>query len=243
MTDGYADKPEVSGYPLLNPQTMLERVLAIEKAGYGVHLHACGTRAAEYALDMIEQARLAGYVQKQRNSITHCDTVNDKDFPRFKALGVTASLQPDMLTPSYSYADNHYPKRFGARLMQNAWANRRIFDNAETVSFSSDSPITLANPMYNIYRATQRIHDDGTPAGGIYPEQKVSLSECLWAYTYGGAYQLGREDLLGTLEAGKLADITVLNRNIFNAAPEQYRAIEACLTILAGRVVYENGFF
>ena len=241
MTAPYADKPDTTGYPLLNPKTMLERLLHIEKAGYGVHLHACGTRAVEYGLDMIEQAQKAGYVTKQRNTITHCDTVNDKDFPRFKELGVIASLQPDMLAPTRSYEDNFYPQRFGEKLMYNAWANRRIFDHAGVVSFSSDSPVTLAHPMYAIYRATQRIHDDGTPAGGIHPEQKVSLSECLWAYTYGGAYQLGKEDLLGTLEAGKIADITVLNRNIFTTQPQEYRSIEACLTLVEGKVVYKAG--
>ena len=73
--------------------------------------------------------------------------------------------------------------------------------------------------MHNVFRATQRIHDDGTPKGEINPEEKVTLSECLWAYTYGGAYQLGKEDILGTLEVGKLADITVLDRNLFSSDP------------------------
>ena len=240
MTDGYDDKPDVRGYPLLDPQIMKERVLWIEKNGWGVHLHACGTRAVEYGLDMIEQAVQEGFMVGQRNTITHCDTVNDKDFPRFRELGVVASLQPDMLAPTYSYADNFYPQRFGERLMRNAWANRRIFDSADVVSFSSDSPITPAHPMYDIYRATQRIHDDGTPAGGIRPEQKAALSECLWAYTYGGAYQLGREDLLGTLEVGKIADITVLDRNIFAADPENYRKTLACLTMVEGKIVYQS---
>jgi predicted amidohydrolase YtcJ len=93
--------------------------------------------------------------------------------------------------------------------------------------------------MFDIFRATQRIHDDGLPRGGIHPEQKLSLVECLCAFTYGGAYQLEREKEIGTLEAGKLADITVLDKNLFTANPGEYRSIESCLTVLNGRIVYQ----
>jgi predicted amidohydrolase YtcJ len=239
MTADYADAPGNRGYPVGNPEVILRRVLDVERQGYGVHLHACGTRAVEFGLDMIEEAHKKGYLRGQRNTITHCDTVNEKDFSRFGALGVIASLQPDMLAPTHSWADNIYPLRFGEKLMKNAWANRRLFDSAAAVSLSSDSPVTIANPMFDIFRATQRVHDDGTPRGGIFPEQKLTLGECLWAFTYGGAYQLGREHELGTLEPGKLADITVLNKNIFDAAPEEYLSIESRLTLLNGRIVYE----
>ena len=240
MTDDYADAPGNKGYAVIDPETIRRRVMDVEEKGYGVHLHACGTRSVEYALDMIEEAVNKGYVQGQRNAVTHCDVINDVDFARFGKLNVIASLQPEMLAPTLSYVDNLYPIRFGEKLMANAWANRRIFDNAKVVSFSSDSPVTIANPMYDIFRATQRVHNDDTPAGGIHPEQKVTLSECLWAFTYGGAYQLACEDYLGTLEAGKIADIAVLDRNIFNARPEEYHGIESQLTIVDGKVVYKK---
>lgn len=240
MTEGYADDPKNTGYPLADPELLRQRILELSKAGYGVHQHACGTRAVEFALDVIEEAQSLGYRKGQRNTITHLDSINDKDFPRFSQLGVVASLQPDMLAPTHSYSDNLYPKRLGEKLMANSWANRRIFENAPVVSMSSDSPVTMANPFYGVYRATQRIHDDGTPPGGIHPEQKVSLSQCLWAYTFGGACQLEREDILGTLEEGKLADITVLDRNLFKCDPSEYRLTEAELTLVSGKIVYKK---
>ena len=240
MTDSYADDPHTKGYPLMDPGKMREGIIKAEKIGYGVHIHACGTRAVEFALDTFEEAESLGLIKDQRNSITHLDSINDKDFPRFKALNVTASLQPDMLAPTPGWVQNLYPVRFGEKLMRNSWAIRRIFDNSNVVSFSSDSPVTVAKPMNNIFRATQRLHDDGTPKGGINPEQKVSLSQCLWAYTYGGAYQLGKEDILGTLEVGKLADITVLDRNLFKCEPDDYRKTEALLTMIDGKIVYDK---
>jgi predicted amidohydrolase YtcJ len=239
MTEPYADRPDSCGYPLMNPDTMKERILACEKAGYGVHMHTCGTRAVEFALDCVEAARESGYVHSQRNTITHCDAMNAKDFIRFKELDVVAALQPDMLTPTPSYADNFYPEFFGERLMATCWATRTMFDNARIVSFSSDAPVGVAGSMDEIFRATQRVHNDGTPAGGIHPEQKISIAESLWAFTYGGAYQLGREDMLGTLEARKFADIAVLDHNLFTCEPREIQETAALLTMIDGEVVYE----
>lgn len=238
MTDAYADDPACKGYPWMDELELKKRMLAGAQAGFGIHAHACGTRAVEFALDVYEEVINKGYIKNQRNCITHNDTVNDKDFVRYGQLGVVASLQPEMLAPTYYYSYNLYPNRFGPKLMANAWANRRLFDNAPVVSFSSDSPVTIPNPMLDIFRATQRVHDDGLPEGGIHPEQKVTLSECLWAYTYGGAYQLGKEDILGTLEVGKLADVTVLNNNLFKIDPKEYLKTSAKLTMINGQIVY-----
>jgi predicted amidohydrolase YtcJ len=144
-----------------------------------------------------------------------------------------------MLTPTPSFADNFYPEFFGEKLMETAWANRFIFDNAAVVSFSSDAPVGVAGSMDDIFRATQRVHNDDTPAGGIHPEQKVSIAECLWAFTYGGAYQLSRDEMLGTLEIRKRADITVLDHNLFTCAPHEIQKTTALLTLLDGKVVHK----
>lgn len=240
MTDPYADAPDTYGYPLLDEDILRRRMLEALKNGYGIHCHACGSRAAQFCLDVIEEAAELGYLKPElRNTITHNDTVNSRDFARYGQFEVIANMQPEMLCPTHSYADNLYPQRLG-ELLANSWANRSLFDNTGYVSFSSDSPVTLPNPMHGIYRATQRIHDDGTPKEGIHPEQKVSLSESLWAYTYAAAYQLNREQLLGSLEIGKLGDVIVLDKNIFLAAPEEYRSIESELTIFNGKIVYQK---
>ena len=98
LTDAYVDDPPNKGYPLMDPVKMREGILRAEKSQYGVHVHACGTRAVEFALDTFAEAVNLGLVKGQRNSITHCDSINDKDFSRFGELGIIAALQPDMLT-------------------------------------------------------------------------------------------------------------------------------------------------
>ena len=239
LTEPYSDRPDTCGYPLAKPELMREWVLDVEKRGFGVHVHAVGNKAVEFSLDTFAEAEALGYIKKQRNSITHCDLVNDRDFPRFREHHIVAALQPAMLAPQAKWQDNLHPSHFGER-MKNAWAVKRIYEQAAAVSFSSDSPVTVINPMNNIFAATQRIHADGNPPGGIHPEQKVSVAQCLYAYTYGGAYQLGKESWVGSLAVGKIADICVLDHNIFNIPPEQYKAVRSCFTMINGQVVYEK---
>lgn len=238
MTDPYADDPSTSGDCLLPPEVMMDKVLKCQEAGFPVHVHACGTRAVEYALDIFEEAEKRG-IKHDRNSITHCDTVNAKDFPRFRELGITAALQPDMMAPTPRYESDFYHVYFGEKVYELAWANRTMFDNCDYISFSSDSPVGFAARLDQIFRATQRVFNDGKPAGGVHPEQKITVSEALWAFTYGGAYQLMKDDIIGSLEVGKRADIAVLDHNLFTCDPSEIKGTESALTLFDGRIVHE----
>ena len=241
MVEPYADQPDVHGACLLDPEDMKRRILECEKAGLPVHVHACGTATVRHALDCFEEAQKQGLCDKsRRNVITHCDTVCESDFPRFKELGIVAALQPDMLAPTQTYETDFYRLFFGDEVYKLAWANRTMFDNCDYISFSSDSPVGFAGTLHQLFRSTQRVFNDGKPEGGIHPEQKISTSEALWAYTWGGAYQLGKEAFKGSLEAGKLADVVVFDHNLFACDPSEIIGTESLLTILNGRVVYEN---
>lgn len=239
MCEPYADDPSTSGGCLLEPEEFRRRILACEETGMPVHVHACGTRTVEYALDCFEEAVKAGYVQGQRNCITHCDTVSPKDFPRFRELGVVAALQPDMLAPTPTYETDFYRKTFGDAVYKYAWANRSMFDNCDYISFSSDSPVGFAGKLDQVFRSTQRTFNDGLPVGGIHPEQKISVSEALWAFTWGGAYQLNKEGIKGSLECGKFADVVVFDHNLFTCDPKDIQITESQLTLVNGRIAYD----
>lgn len=236
MSDDYADAPGECGAPIIDTEKARLDVLTCEKEGYGVHIHACGSRAVEYSLDLFAEARKQGLTGGHRNAIAHCFSVNQSDFARFGELDVVPVMQPEMLSPTTTFADNPYPARMGDEGMRRFLANRSLMDNANAVSFGSDSAVIT--PMDNIHRAILRVHNDNTPPGGINPEQALTLSECLWAYTYGGAYQLAREDILGTLEPGKLADVIVLDRNLFETRPEDILGTVSLLTVVDGRITY-----
>jgi predicted amidohydrolase YtcJ len=237
----YNDRPDWYGEPMYDENKLMEMTLASIKTGNHIHVHACGDRSVRFALDCRQEALKKGLGnKKQRFCITHNDTVDPNDIPRFAELDVVASMQPDMLAPCLRWEDNLYPKRYGEKLCQTAWPCRSLIESGAIVSFSTDSPVGVINPMYTVYRAVTRLHNDHKPAGGFIPEQKISLSEVLWGYTYGSAYQLGKEKFIGTLEVGKKADIAVLDKNLFAVTPDEYIGTEALLTLLNGKVVYEK---
>ncbi len=237
----FNDRPDWSGEPIILEEELHKETLKAISLGYHIHIHACGDKAVRKALDWWEEAQQKGLTKpEQRYAITHNDTVDPEDIPRFAKLGVIASMQPDMLAPCLKWEDNLYPLRYGEKLSQTAWPCRSFIDSGAVLAFSTDSPVGLIDPMMNIYRAVTRVYADGKPEGGWIPEQKISLSNALWAYTYGSAYQLGKEDFLGTLEVGKKADIVVLNKNLFTVTPNEYLGTESKLTILNGKEVYKN---
>ena len=150
-------------------------------------------------------------------------------------------MQPDMLAPCLKWEDNLYPSRFGLNLSKTAWHCRSIIDSGEVLALSSDSLVGLFDdPMFYLDRAVTRQHADGKPKGGWTPEQKISLSNALWAYTYGSAYQFGIEGFLVTLGIGKKADVAVLDKNLFVDEPIDYLGTKAKLTLFNGKIVFNN---
>lgn len=241
MVEPYADDPTCTGGCLLDPEDMKRRILECERSGFPVHIHACGTATVRHGLDCFEAALEQGFCDKnRRNVITHCDTVCAEDFPRFRELGVVAALQPDMMAPTPTYETDFYRPFFGDEVYKLAWANRTMFDNCDYISFSSDSPVGFAGTLDQVFRSTQRVFNDGKPEGGINPEQKISVSEALWAFTWGGAYQLGKEELKGSLEVGKRADIAVFEHDLFTCDPSLIQKTESELTLIDGRIVYDK---
>lgn len=240
MTEPYADDPTCYGGCLVAPDTMKRKILECEAAGFPVHVHACGTQTVRHALDCFEEAVREGLVSDQRNVITHCDTVNLEDFARFRTLGIVAALQPDMMAPTPTHETDFYRPFFGDEVYKLAWANRTMFDNCDYISFSSDSPVGFAGTLDQVFRSTERVFNDGKPEGGINPEQKIGISEALWAFTWGGAYQLGKERIKGSLEVGKCADIAVLDHNLFTCDASEIQTTESELTLINGRIAYDK---
>jgi predicted amidohydrolase YtcJ len=113
-------------------------------------------------------------------------------------------------------------------------------DAGAVVSFGSDCPVVTNNPFVGIYRAVTRVHNDGKPEGGWNPEQKISMTEALQAYTLNGCYGVQREHELGTLEMGKLADLIVLDQNLLDVDPEVIMDTNVILTMVDGKIVYEK---
>lgn len=239
MLEPYADKPEERGGTLFEKETYEKWIVEADKKGFRIRLHACGDAAVRLALDCFEKARRLNGTWDSRHCIEHIEVIHPNDIHRFKELGVIASMQPEHMTAG-SVSTHGYVERLGPERIPYSWPIGTLQEHGAPIIFSSDFPVVELNPLIGIYRAVTRRHYDGTPKEGWHPKEKISLNEALSYYTKTPAYGNFREDELGTLEPGKKADITILDRNLFTCPIEELLEAKVELTMMDGKVVYEK---
>lgn len=230
----YNDKSETSGAPNYAPELYKECIASANKEGFGVRLHCAGDAAVRLALDSFEESCKENDNSNIRNCIEHIENIHPDDIPRFATLGVIASMQPLHLP-----MEPLKVTRIGEERAQYEWAVKTLLDNGATLAFGTDYPAADLNPFVNIYTAVTRCNKDGTPAG-VNPQERISLAAALRVYTYGSACSINREDEIGTLEEGKLADIIVLNKNLFSIPACEILNTQVILTMLDGNIIF-NG--
>ncbi len=235
LLGSYADMPGVEGHAEFSLDTLTEWVVEADKAGFSVRFHAIGEGAIRMALDTFEEARKQNGVRDSRHSVEHVEVIHPTDIPRFKQLGVIASMQPDHFALSER---NVYTERIGMEREKYVFAIRTLKDAGAKLAFGTDFPIDSLNPMRQLYRAITRVDSGGVDVWN--PAERITLAEAIRAYTSGSAFGTFREHELGTLEVGKLADIAVLDRNLFDVSAEEILDAQANLTIVDGSVVFEK---
>ena len=231
-------------FPPGNLERHLERAVA---TGLTPHVHAIGDRGNRILLDIYERVLTnAGLVgQDHRWRVIHAQVVHPDDFARFGRLGLVAEVNPYHVSDDMRWME----ERIGAERSRGAYAFRRLKSAGATIVFGSDSPGTNAaryylNPMYGLYAAVSRQTLEGTPAGGWFPGERLTIEEALDAATRAPAWASFEEATLGSLQAGKLADLAVLDTHLVDAgARDPRRLLEAKVlyTIVGGRVVHERG--
>lgn len=236
----YADAPGNRGIQLSELERIDEAVQEGHKRGLCIKLHAIGDRAIRFALDSYEKA-IASYGKNGcRHAVEHLELVSDQDLPRFKKLGLIPSVQPEHVGLMPTWEGEEYRVNLGEERAGKTWPFQSLLQQAGVLAVGSDCPVVDNNPFYAIHRGVTRLHDDGLPEGGWNPSQKLTVAEVLKGYTYGSAYGVGREDDLGTLEAGKFADLVVIDRDLFRAAPDEIRRAGVEMTIMDGKVRYSK---
>lgn len=235
MLEPYADQPDTRGATAYPEDTIKKWVIDADREGYAIRFHAIGDGAIRLALDAFEAAQRINGVRDSRHAVEHVEVLHRDDLPRFKELGVTASMQPDHFAMSERGV---YTERIGMEREKNVFLIKSLLDSGAKLAFGTDFPIDVINPLLQIYRAVTRIDSSGKDVW--HPHERISLVDALKAYTIGPAYGSFREDELGTLEVGKLADIAVLEKNLFAIPEEEIKDVKVKLTITDGEVVYEN---
>ena len=222
-----------------DPEKLKEAVVAADRAGLQVYLHAIGDRGVRTALDAYEAAKQKNGPKDRRGRIEHIETIAQSDYERFKKLGVIASMQPLHADPNQNifdvWAKNAGPERSTRAF---SWGN---FEKIKVpLAFGSDWPVVTSDVRRGLYCAITRKTTEGKPAGGWHPELAVSAENALRHYTIDAAYASFEERIKGSITYGKLADLTVLSQNFLKMPPENILTTKIVLTILEGKIIYRN---
>lgn len=213
-----------------------KRIEEIHKLGINIQLHATGDKAVKFALDSYAQAINKNGFTKSRLSIEHIDLLSKEDLIKFGKYKIIASVQPQHLALTDSYNDCPYPNAVGKERERYLWAYKSIMENGGILAFGTDYPTAGINPLMTIYRAVTRLFNDNSPLGGWNEPERLSLFDAVKAYTIGGAYKIGRENELGTIEVGKLADFTIFEKNIFDMPFEDIPKTKVYGTMCNGKL-------
>ena len=239
MIAPYADDPKLAGKLFWDPEKYNAAVAELDHRGIQVFTHAIGDRAVHVALDGYANAQKNNHTSDARHRVEHIETQLATDIPRFGSEGVIASMQP-----LHAYPDDDTLKAWapaaGADRASRGFPWQSIAKTHGILAFGSDWPVVTLNPWYGIQNAVTRETVEGTPAGGWLPEQRISLEQAIRAYTLDAAYAGHREKSEGSLAPGKLADLIILNQNLFTTDPRKYRETEVLVTVVGGKVVYQS---
>ena len=237
--DPYTDDPRKKGllHSQMFPEGIMEkRIIQADKAGLQVAIHAIGDRANNIILDIFERIIAQNEKRDRRWRIEHAQHLIPGDIERIANLDIIASVQPYHAIDDGRWAE----RKVGRKRCQYAYAFKSILEKGAVLACGSDWTVAPLDPFGGIYAAVTRQTLDGKHPEGWFPEQRISLEEAIRGYTINGAYAEFSEDLKGTVEKGKLADLVVLSRNIFKIPPEEIQKTEVKMTILNGKVIYKN---
>jgi predicted amidohydrolase YtcJ len=237
MFQPYLNEPGSKGVFVTPPGRMLELIQRADKGGLSVAVHAIGDEANATLLDLFAEAAKQDGPGDRRFRIEHAQHLRPADYPRFREIGVIASMQPYHVIDDGRWAEG----RIGPKLCASSYAYRSLLDAGARLAFGTDWPVAPLDPLAGLDAAVNR-RTLGTKSGpGWFPEQKITIADALEAYTLGSAYAAFQEKDRGTLAPGKLADLVVLSRDILAPAEQDNIAdTQVEMTIVGGKVVFER---
>jgi predicted amidohydrolase YtcJ len=234
----FADQPNNHGLlsDEMHPISLMhDRMMKADAAGLQLCTHAIGDAGISAILDIYTDLVKVRGKADRRFRIEHAQHMAAKDFARFADLGVIASVQPYHAIDDGRWAE----KRIGHDRASRTYAFRTFLNDGVRVAFGTDWNVAPLNPMLTLYAATTRATLDGKNPNGWFPEQKLTVVEAVQAYTMGSAYAEFQDQEKGSITPGKLADMVIVNDDIFQIDPVKIRDVKVTKTIVGGKVVWE----
>ncbi len=240
LLEPYSDAPETSGFLTIKEADLLPMLEDALRKGIQCETHAIGDRGNRFILDEYEKALNAvpadqRKIAEPRWRVEHSQIVNPLDIPRFKKLGIIPSMQA-----SHAIGDLHFaPARLGIKRLEGAYAWNSFVKSGVIVAGGSDAPVERGEPMIEFYAAVARKDIKGFSGEGWHPEEALPRDQALKMLTIWPAYAAFEEKLRGTIEVGKLADLTVLSADIMKIPEMDILKTHCVMTVIGGEIVYE----
>jgi len=236
LFDPYSDSSDTSGLQLMREEKIYDVIKKSLENGFQVCIHAIGDKANHMVLNLYQKALEKNPVEDHRFRIEHASVIQPKDLPRFKELNVIASMQPVFIGEYGRWSED----RLGPERVKGVLILRQLLDKGVIVAGGTDNPASDdGNPLVNFYTAVTRKSPYGV-SEEWYNREKITRDEALRIITLNAAYAAFEEDIKGSLETGKLADIAVLDKDIMSIDEEEILNTEALMTILGGKIIYSK---
>lgn len=237
LLEPYAGQGGNKGIPMVEPEALKGAVTALDAEDFQVHFHAIGDGAIRQALDAVEAALLANGNRGNRHHVSHLELIDPADIPRFAKLHVVANFQP-LWAFADSYIEDLTIPFIGPERSRWLYPIGSVHDTGGMIAFGSDWSVSTANPFQEIEVAVTRTGPLGETTEPFLPDERIDLPLAIAAFTINAAYVNTQEDVTGSIEVGKYADLIVLDRNLFDITPQEISEANVLLTLIEGEVVH-----
>ncbi len=235
LLEPYLQHDGSRGFPMVDPEALKSAVANLDRRGFQVHFHAIGDAAVRQSLDAVEAARMQNGDLGHRHHISHLELIHPDDVPRFQQLQVIANFQPLWAASSPHITELTIPY-LGPERSQWLYPLGGVLDAGAMLAFGSDWSVSTANPFPQIETALTR--QGGGAEEPFLPEQRIDLASAVEAFTINAAFVNGIEEQTGSIEVGKLADLVVVDRNLFEIDPRNISDAQVLLTLMEGVAVH-----
>jgi predicted amidohydrolase YtcJ len=241
LHDPYSDAPDTSGFLTVKAEELRPMLVDALRKGIQVETHAIGDRANRFVLDEYEAALKAVPVAERKVAdprwrMEHAQIVTPSDIPRFAKLGIIPSMQPSHAIGDLFFA----PSRVGIKRLNGSYAWESFIKSGLVVPGGSDAPVERGEPMIEFYAAVARKDQKGFSGEGWHPEEAVTRAQALKMFTLWPAYAAFEEKLRGSIEVGKLADLTILSADIMKIPETEILKTRCVMTVINGEIVFEG---
>jgi len=236
LFEPFEDEPDKTGLAQMPYEELERRIIAADKIGFQIGIHAIGSKANNWILNAFENAQQVNGKRDSRHRSEHASILTAEDIRRFAQLGVIASMQPAFICSDIVFAE----KRIGFERCKGVYAFRRLLNAGAHIAFGTDYSVEPLNPLEGLYGAVTRKDRSGWPEPGWFPDQRLSMEEAIELYTLGSAYAQFMEDRKGMIKRGYMADMVIYNNDLMTIPPEEIMKAKVDYTIAGGKVVYQR---